>query len=294
MVMRTIDNIKNSNWAGVATDAAAVGASFIPGVGPIASAIISAGIQAGGTVAQGGGAGDAIKSGISSLIGSGLGAAASTLAKTGDTTPTPKPETGTSTGGAAPVPTTNTNLSLSQKINAKAPGPTKLNMPNQHTTGTPGTLPGNTIKYSIPAASGQTSANITGRIGSTLKGAANTAKNRIGKVAGQDIIQGALSIASAVGAARQASAANKVSEQSLLFQKQTYNEQKAEIESNKAKLKTDAWTDYNSASLFGESLYNSDSNSTLLTSYHTNGTGNAGTFSLIGSGISTSRQTDLT
>ena len=133
-----------------------------------------------------------------------------------------------------------------------------------------------------------------GRAGSALRGAANTAKNRAGKIAGQDVIQGALSIASTVGAARQASAANKVSEQSLLFQRQTYDEQKAEVESNKAKLKSDAWTDYQSASLFGESLYGSDSNSTLLTSYHTNGTGNVGNFSLIGSSINTSRQTDLT
>lgn len=290
MVMRTIDNIKNNNWAGIATDAAAIGASFIPGVGPVASAALSAGVQAGGTVAQGGGAGDAIKSGVFSLIGSGLGAVVSKLAKTETKTPTPD----TTTGGAAPVPATNTNLSLSQKIDAKAPGPTKLNMPNQPTTGTPGTIPGNTIKYSAPAASGQTSSNITGRIGSTLKGAANTVKNRAGKIAGQGVIQGALSIASMVGAARQASAANKVSEQSLLFQKQTYNEQKAEVESNKAKLKSDALTDYQSASLFGESLYGSDSNSTLLTSYYTNGTGNAGNFSLIGSSINTSRQTDLT
>lgn len=133
----------------------------------------------------------------------------------------------------------------------------------------------------------------SGKLG-TLKAKANTIKTKAGKVVGQGAVQGALSIASAVAGAKQANAANEVSRQSLLFQKQTYNEQQAEVEKNKAKLKQDAWSDYSSASLFGEQLYGSESNNTLLTNYHTNGTGNAGNYSLIGSGITTSKLTDLT
>ena len=136
------------------------------------------------------------------------------------------------------------------------------------------------------------SSKVTGMAG--LKAKANTFKAKAGKVAGQVGVQGALSIASGIAGAKQANAANEVSRQSLLFQKQTYNEQQAEVEKNKAKLKQDAWSDYSSASLFGEQLYGSESNNTLLTNYHTNGTGNAGNYSLIGSGITTSKLTDLT
>lgn len=245
------------------------------GLAKAAQAGVSAGTKAGAVGAK-------IASGASTVLG-----------KTASLISPGRAKVGGPTGAAAPVSGAASG-SLASKIGAQAPGKTKLGIPNEAVVGTPGTLPGNTIKYSIPRAAKQASSNILGRAGSALKGAANTAKNRVGKVAGQDVIQGALSIASAVGAARQASAANKISEQSLLFQRQTYDEQKAEIESNKAKLKSDAWTDYQSAGLFGESLYGSDSNSTLLTSYHTNGTGNAGNYSLIGSGITTSKLTDLT
>lgn len=245
------------------------------GLAKAAQTGVSAGTKAGAVGAK-------IASGASTVLGK-----AANLISPGKT------KVGGPTGAAAPVPGASSG-SLASKIGAQAPGNTKLGIPNEAVVGTSGTLPGNTIKYSIPQAAKQASSNILGRAGSALRGAANTAKNRAGKITGQDVIQGALSIASTVGAARQASAANKVSEQSLLFQRQTYDEQKAEVESNKAKLKSDAWTDYQSASLFGESLYGSDSNSTLLTSYYTNGTGNAGNFSLIGSSINTSRQTDLT
>ena len=132
------------------------------------------------------------------------------------------------------------------------------------------------------------------KAGPALRGAANTAKTKAGKIVGQVGVQGALSIASGVAGAKQANAANEVSKQSLLFQQQTYREQKADIESNKAKLKADAWTDYSSTNLFGEQLYGSDSNNTLLTNYHTNGTGNAGNFSLLNTRVNTTKTTDLT
>ena len=81
----------------------------------------------------------------------------------------------------------------------------------------------------------------------------------------------------------------------ILISKQTYNEQQAEIEKNKAQRRADALTDYNASSLFGSQLYGSESNNTLLTNYHTNnGTGNQGSFSLLNASISTSKRTDLT
>lgn len=134
----------------------------------------------------------------------------------------------------------------------------------------------------------------SGKLG-TLKAKASTIKTKAGKVAGQVGVQGALSVGSAIMGAKQANAANEVSKQSLLFQKQTYNEQQAEIEKNKAQRRADALTDYNAASLFGSQLYGSESNNTLLTNYHTNnGTGNQGSFSLLNASISTSKRTDLT
>lgn len=126
-----------------------------------------------------------------------------------------------------------------------------------------------------------------------VQSAATKLKTGAGKVAGQVGVQGALSIASGIAGAKQANAANEVSKQSLLFQQQTYNEQKAEVEANKAKLKQEAWTDYSSSSLFGEQLYGSTSNNTLLTSYHTNGTGNQASFSILNYSAH-SNKTDLT
>ena len=126
-----------------------------------------------------------------------------------------------------------------------------------------------------------------------VQSAATKLKTGAGKVAGQVGVQGALSIASGIAGAKQANAANEISRQSLLFQQQTYTEQKAEVEANKAKLKQEAWTDYSSSNLFGEQLYGSTSNNTLLTSYHTNGTGNQGSFSILNY-TAQSNKTDLT
>lgn len=183
---------------------------------------------------------------------------------------------------------------LGAKIGAKAPGKTELNIPNTSQTGVKGTLPGNTIKYqshSFPV----TEVGKFTKVNTQLTAKANTLKTTVGKVFGQGVVQGALSVGSAIMGAKQANAANEVSKQSLLFQKQTYNEQQAEIEKNKEQRKADALTDYNAASLFGSQLYGSDSNSTLLTNYHiNNGTGNQGTFSLLNASITTSKRTDLT
>lgn len=111
---------------------------------------------------------------------------------------------------------------------------------------------------------------------------------------GQYGAQGVLSLASGIQSTKAAREANNVQMQSLLFQKQTYNEQKAKEESTKAQLKADAWESYNSASIFGANLYGSDSNNTLLTNYNTDGTGNQGAFSLLASGVSTRKSSDLT
>lgn len=126
-----------------------------------------------------------------------------------------------------------------------------------------------------------------------VQSAATNLKSKAGKVAGQVGVQGGLSIATGVAGAQQAKASNAISQQSLLFQQQTYNEQKAEVEANKAKLKQEAWTDYSSTNLFGEQLYGATSNNTLLTSYHTNGTGNQGSFSILNY-TAQSNKTDLT
>lgn len=98
-------------------------------------------------------------------------------------------------------------------------------------------------------------------------------KSNIGKVAGQYGVQGALSLLSAGMAAKQAKASNNMAQQSLQFQKQTYNEQMAEKENYKASMKKSAQTAYESSLLFGSTLHDSDANSALLTSYSTGSTG---------------------
>lgn len=275
MVMKTINNIKNGNWAGLATDLASVAVSFIPGVGPVAGAALQAGIQGGSAAIQGQGLTESIKAGATGAAGSLLGGAAGGAAFKGMAEAAAKVTSkigskggGSVTGAAAPIPTSApTAASTIDMATANGLRP-KANISIQDKVG--GAI--NTVKNS--------------KVGQVVA--------KAGKGAGQYVAQGALSIASAAIGTAQANAANEVSKQSLLFQKQTYNEQKAEVDKNKAKLKEEAWSDYSSASLFGSQLYGSDSNNTLLTSYHTNGTGNQGNYSIIGSGITTSKKTDLT
>lgn len=280
MVMKTINNVRNGNWAGIATDLASIAVSFIPGVGPVAGAALQAGIQGGSAAIQGQGLTESIKAGATGAAGSLIGGAAGSAAAKGMAAAAAKVTSkigskggGSVTGAAAPA------------ASAAPAAPTPAPVPTADIDMTGALRP----KAQI---------SIQERAGAAL----NTVKNskvgqavaKAGKGSGQYVAQGALSIASAAAGMAQANAANEVSKQSLLFQKQTYNEQKAEVEKNKAKLKEEAWSDYSSASLFGSQLYGSESNNTLLTSYHTNGTGNQGNYSIIGSGITTAKKTDLT
>lgn len=274
--------------AQVATDVGSVAVSFIPGIGPVAAAGIQAAGQAANAAVQGGGAADIALAGVGGALGgvggslfSKAGSAVKEAISKGVTKVTSK---GVATGAAAEV---------SKGYLGTLPG-LKGNPVTQAATGA-NTIEAPALKSAVGKATGTTPAiqQGSGRLAG-LKTKANTVRAKAGKVVGQYGAQGALSVASAVMGAKQASDSNKVAQQSLLFQQQTYKEQKAEVEKNKAKLKQDAWSDYSSASLFGEQLYGSDSNNTLLTSYHTNGTGNAGNYSLIGSGVTTSRKTDLT
>lgn len=270
--------------AQIGTDVASAAISFIPGIGPVAGAALKAGMAAGNAAIQGGSAADIAVSGV---MGGASGAAGSLLGKVSSAVKdgVSKVTThfkGAPTGAAANIQTqsavdatvkTGTSqiaanqTSIAQKLGVKAPGKVQFDIPN-----------------SVKASNT-----------STLKAKASTLKTTAGKTAGQFAVQGALSVGSAIMGAKQANAANEVSKQSLLFQKQTYNEQQAEIEKNKEQRRADALTDYNAASLFGSQLYGSESNNTLLTNYHTNnGIGNQGSFSLLNASISTSKRTDLT
>ena len=184
-----------------------------------------------------------------------------------------------------------------------APGKATLGMPSQGaaakaaiTAGTSVTLGKTTL--TAPGVSSSTTSNAGTATVAAGTGNATTSSHpilsKIGtgakKAVGQVGVQGALSILSAGASARQASAANEIQQQSLLFQKQTYNESKAKEETRKAQLKADAWDTYSSASLFGSTLYGSDSNNTLLT----NGNGNQGNYSILTAGLKISRKSDLT
>lgn len=114
---------------------------------------------------------------------------------------------------------------------------------------------------------------------------------KVGKVAGQVGVQGVLSVGTAIAGAKQARAANEVSRQGLLFQQQTYKEQKAERESTKAQLKQDAYTAHTSATVFTENLFGENSNGNLLTDYTSDSKSN---YSLLKSSIKTKKSSDLT
>lgn len=253
--------------AQIGTDVASAAVSFIPGIGPVAGAALKAGLSAGNAAIQGGTARDiaiaGVAGGASDVAGSLLGKASSAIKE--GVSKVKANIKGVPTGAAADITTQSaTNATV------KAP------------------VPNSTPELRPPAL--RPAAKLT-----KFQTAAAKVKSAAGKVSGQYAVQGALSVGSAIMGAKQANAANEVSKQSLLFQKQTYNEQQAEIEKNKEQRRADALTDYNAASLFGSQLYGSESNSTLLTNYHTNnGTGNQGSFSLLNASISTSKRTDLT
>jgi hypothetical protein len=261
--------------AQIGTDVASAAISFIPGIGPVAGAALKAGMAAGNEAIQGGTIKDiaiaGVTSGVSGAAGSLLGKASSAIKES--VSKIKVGSQGVPTGAAADITTQSATSAT-----AKAPVP----------SGAPELRP-----PTLRPAAEMTKAQVTGA--KIIKGGKTVANSKAGKIAGQFGVQGALSVGSAIMGAKQANAANEVSRQSLLFQKQTYNEQQAEIEKNKAQRRADALTDYNAASLFGSQLYGSESNNTLLTNYHTNnGTGNQGSFSLLNASISTSKRTDLT
>lgn len=259
--------------AQIGTDVASAAVSFIPGVGPVAGAALKAGLSAGNAAIQGGGAKDialAGATGAASNIGSGLLGKASGVIKEGASSVMSKLHIGGAKGagytGTLPDLTAAAG-NIKQSTLAPVPGAEP-----------PALRPKATLTDAQQAM-----------VNSNTK---QSFKSKVGKVAGQVGVQGVLSIASAIAGAKQANAANEVAKQSLLFQQQTYKDQKAETEKNKAKLKEDAWSDYSSASLFGSNLYGSESNSTLLTNYHVNnGTGNQGSFSILSA---IPKNTDLT
>ena len=301
MVMKTINNVREGNWAGLATDLASVAVSFIPGVGTAAAMALQAGVQAGGAALQGGSTGDIIKAGAAGAAGAGAGAAigkfgGSLLSKasTGLKNTVSKVKmsnTGQMTGAAANITNTTADATIDSatqnvvKTTAPVPdGPAPTLRPRAGGD----VLKGQPISVRLKSA-GLTVAGGAKDIGTKV------ANSKAGKAAGQYGVQGALSVGTTVAGIKQGNAANRVAEQSLLFQKQTYTEQTAKEEKVKAQLKEDAWTSYSSSKLFGEELYNSSStNTNLLTSYTSNGTGNAGTFSLLNSGVMASKKTDLT
>ena len=261
--------------AQIGTDVASAAISFIPGIGPVAGAALKAGMSAGNAAIQGGSAADIAISGVmggaSSAAGSLLGKASSAIKES--VSKVKVGSQGVPTGAAA-------NITTQSATDATAKAPVPSDAPELRPP-------------ALRPAANMTKTQIAGA--KLIKGGKTVANSKAGKLVGQYGAQGALSIASMAMGAKQANAANEVSKQSLLFQKQTYNEQQAEIEKNKAQRRADALTDYNASSLFGSQLYGSESNNTLLTNYHTNnGTGNQGSFSLLNASISTSKRTDLT
>ena len=258
--------------AQIGTDVASAAISFIPGIGPVAGATLKAGMAAGNAAVQGGTAKDiaiaGVAGGASGAAGSLLGKASSLIKEgAGKVSAHFK---GAPTGAAADITTQSAT-----NATAKAPVPNgapELRQP------------------ALRPAAAMTKAQTTGA--KIIKGGKTVANSKAGKIAGQYGAQGALSIASMAMGAKQANAANEVSRQSLLFQQQTYKDQQAEIDKNKAQKKADALTAYQSDQLFGGQLYGSDSNNTLLTSYH-NPNANTGSFSILNYRTQ-STQTDLT
>lgn len=313
MVTKSINNIREGNWAGLATDLASVAVSFIPGVGTAAAMALQAGVQAGGAALQGGSAGDIAKAGAMGAAGAGAGAAigkfgGSLLSKasTGLKNTVSKVKmsnTGQLTGPAADIPMNqvadvgaSTGTSAGTGVTAK---PTLEQLNSQIAKSEfAKSVGGKTIepvKFGIPKQGAETAANTAVKQSGIKAFGAKVANSKVGKAVGQHGIQEVLAAGSMVAGAKQASAANKVSQQSLLFQKQTYAEQTAKEEKSKAQLKEDAWTSYTSSQLFGESLYaDSPSSTNLLTSYTSNGTGNAGNYSLLSTSIKVSKSTDIT
>ena len=305
----SIGDILKSAGIGGVTGAATAGVGSAVG-GSVAGMIGSGLSKAGTAMAANGGS-------LLSKVGTGLVTTGGKLSAFGAThgvkaalSSVKSTISGTPTGAGASITSGNTTL---------APVPNESAIGTSAGPGYSGTLPdlnaaakGLQLKGKAPVPEGTTSitsgapqlrpyAKIDTTPNTTVSaGASGTASTKpsllskigpgVKKAVGQVGVQGALSLLSMGQAAKQAKAANAVQEQSLLFQRQTYNESKAKEESRKVQLKTDAWNTYESASLFGATLYGSDSNNTLLT----NGNGNQGNYSILTVGLNTSRKNDLT
>lgn len=162
------------------------------------------------------------------------------------------------------------------------------------TTTTANATPATTSTTATPATpASSTPKSIMQKIGTGIK-------NNAGKVGGQVAVQGLLSLASAGMAAKSAKEANKVSQQSLLFQQQTYRDQRADQQRKETQLKSDAWNAYQSANILGEKLYSQGTNSLLFTKdFKTNPTGGYNVLSgnspsFTDSELSLTKYTDLT
>lgn len=276
---------------GVGTGAAAVGGGgLLAGIGKAAAIGAGTGaVQGAGTAAiQGGNIEDIIKGGATGAIeGAATGAITSGI------------------GGAIEQVTKGSNklsslvqkgddLGLLNKSQSTAAAPT----PASQSVGaaTQATTPvsqgvGAATQATTPDLRPKVNVSAVEKVGVKHPIAAKGIKTA-GKVASQYGVQGALSVMSGVQASKQADAANQVSQQSLLFQQQTYREARNKEEQTKAQLKADALTYKQSLLSFGEDLYNANPSSTnLLTgSYSTDGTGNQGIYSILNTGVTTSKR----
>ena len=230
-------------------------------------------MQGGMTALQGGNIGD-----IAEATAKGAAEGAATGAVTG--------AAGQMVGAAKAGSTTAGKAAMANAGNASAPVPKGMKQ-----VGYSGQVPsvgGLTPKPQyVPLSTGE---KITGALKTGLVNTGSAIKNNAREILTQGILQGGLSLITAGMGAKTAKEANEVSRQSLLFQQQTYREQKAEQDKKEAQLKEDAWSAYSSANSFGESLYGNGTNSLLFTKdYKTNPTGN---FSILSG--NTAKLTDYT
>lgn len=291
-VASTINNVKDKNYLGAALDfgkaALTAGASV---VNPALGAAVAGATGAASTAIQGGGGvKESIKTGVIDTATTAIGAKVGAVQ--GPKVPTPE---GVPTGGTASINTGNTFMgsiktgvnNIKTKVNDFKVNQSMKNiqMPNDIT--------GDHIRVSTFS---RLKTDIAGTIKNSKVGQTVTANaNKDGlKRAGAWAVenaQGILAVVSAGMGMKQGMEGNKIAQQGLLFQQQTYAAQEAE--KNKYKATAKATADANRQSLldFGSSLKGLESNSTLLTD---TSTGNTGVFSILNTGITTSRKTDLT
>ena len=294
--------------SGTGAATAGIGSAFSSVASSAINAMGSGLSKAGTAVSQIGTEGSKLST-ITNAASKGLlniGSKLSSVGKTGVPTSDMIPETSTSipTGSASALPKESINNTLNGKQIATATtGNSPTATSNIATTNVVKATQTNQVSNAVQVQN-PTSANTKGLVQIGYKGtlpsvggmspkpqfvessvvnATNASGNKVitglknvGKaVAMQGGVQGALSLISAIGSVKTASQANKIQQQSLLFQQQTYNEQKEKQDAKEARLKSEAWNAYSSASIFGENLYKQGTNSQLFTTdYKENPTGN--------------------